>query len=320
MQMPDFGRAHDVAVIAATETLREAVQSGEGFFGGYEVKPPSNQAEIDAARKLLGDLASAQTPEPDADVSRCTIAGPAGDIPLLLVKAKEPVAGLLHIHGGGWYAGAPELSLTTLIALAREARVTIASVDYRLAPEHPYPAAQDDCEVAALWWLAECEQQGLSKCFIAGESAGAHLSAATRLRLAARGKTFSGAILTYGLFDFSNGLPSRTVVDGQNLIQNSAMCHFYADTYLPPGADRTDPDISPLKASLRNLGPSLLTVGELDPFYDDSLLLHMRLIAEGNRSYLAIFKEAPHAFEMLDPALGEHSVAMAAEFIEACLY
>lgn len=319
MQMPDFCRAHDVAVIAATEALREAINSGEGFFGGYEVKPPKTQADIEAGRTLLADLAAAQQPEPGPNVVKRRIAGPAGDIPILLVEADEPVAGLLHIHGGGWYAGAPELSLATLLSLSAEANVSIASVDYRLAPEHPYPAAQDDCEAAALWWLEECAQQGLSRCFIAGESAGAHLSAATRLRLRARDKNFAGAILTYGLFDFSNGLPSRTVVDGQNLIQDSAMCRFYADTYLPAGVDRHSPDVSPLNASLRNFGPSLLTVGELDPFYDDSLLMHMRLIAEGNRSYLAIFKEAPHALEMLDPMLGKHSVAMAAEFIEACL-
>src|SRR5207248_6647397 len=128
----------------------------------------------------------------------------------------------LHIHGGGWSIGAADLHDVELSQLARETRLVIASLAYRLAPEHPYPAAPDDCEDAVLWLLERgARELGAPPALaIGGESAGAHLSAVTLLRLRDRhGVTdaFKAANLVYGAFDLS-GTPSRRLADAETLV------------------------------------------------------------------------------------------------------
>ncbi|MCY3967852.1 MAG: alpha/beta hydrolase fold domain-containing protein, partial [bacterium] len=121
-------------------------------------------------------------PSPMAEDS--AIAGPAGDIPVRLFVPEEPKAMYLHIHGGGWYLGRPQMSDPDNEHLATNHGLAVLSVDYRLAPEHPYPAANDDCEAAAAWMLENGPQLwGTDKMFIGGESAGGHLAASTLLRV-----------------------------------------------------------------------------------------------------------------------------------------
>lgn len=314
----DFSKPHDILVVPASEELRQAL-AGPSPFG--ELAPPGSDEEIEIGRRFLAEMTAGQDDVLAEYANEVRIAGPAGEIRALLFNpARRARGAVLHIHGGGWYSGAPEMMATQLAQWANEDDLAVLSVDYRLAPEHPYPAACDDCETAARWWADYCvEHYDTHKVFVAGESAGAHLGAVTMLRMKRRhGFAFSGAVLTYGLYDFTNGLPSRQVVDGRNLVQDSAMCDFYARCFVPDPALRNDPDVSPLYADLDDLPPTLLVVGELDPFYDDSLLLHMRQVAAGNRSYLAVYREAPHGFEMFDPAAAERRRPMVQAFVAAC--
>jgi acetyl esterase/lipase len=208
---------------------------------------------------------------------------------------------MLHIHGGGWVTGEPALTDLLHEPLSEHLGLAIVSVDYRLAPEHPYPAGPDDCEAAALW-LAEhaLDEYGCDRLLIGGESAGAHLSAVTLLRLRDRhglAGRFVGANLVFGAFDLS-GTPSVTGTgrhDAPDLIAPDRIA-FMLDQFLPAMevAQRRHPDISPLFADLRGLPPALFTVGSADHLVDDTLFMAGRWQLAGNDAELLVYPEAPH--------------------------
>jgi len=214
----------------------------------------------------------------------------------------EAVGVYLHIHGGGWSIGAADLHDVSLLQLARDTRLVVASLEYRLAPEHPYPAAPDDCEDAALWLLDRgARELGAPPALaIGGESAGAHLSAVTLLRLRDKHRVtgaFKAANLVYGAFDLS-GTPSRRLAGAETLVLTDAGMNWFTDNFLPvhDAEQRRDPDISPLYADLRDLPPALFTVGTADPLLDDSLFMAARWQAAGNHADLRVYSGGVHGF------------------------
>ena len=173
----------------------------------------------------------------------------------------------------------------------------MVSVDYRLAPEHPYPAGPDDCEDAALWLLERFPGRRV----IGGESSGAQLAAVTLLRLRDRHgidvrEAFAGANLVFGPFDLT-GTPSRHLWGDRDLILSSPEMDWFADCYLPgmPDHERRAPDVSPLFADLTGLPPALFTCGTLDPLLDDTLFMEARWRTAGNETKLSLYPEAVHA-------------------------
>ncbi len=232
-----------------------------------------------------------------------TIEGRSGPIALRVVAPGQTAVGAyLHIHGGGWALSAADLQDPLLVELADATGLCAVSVDYRLAPEHPYPAACDDCEDAALWLLRDgLEALGLPPmATIGGDSAGGHLSAVTLLRLRDRHAitgAFAAANLIYGAFDLSM-TPSQRLWGERNLILSTPILHYFGDMFLPGLGEeaRRDPDVSPLYASLHDLPPALFTVGTLDPLLDDSLFMHARWAASGARAQLRTWPEAIHGF------------------------
>ncbi len=236
-----------------------------------------------------------------------TIDGPEGRLDLRIITVGEPHGVYLHIHGGGWVLGAADLSDVGNEAMARAAGVAVVSVDYRLAPEHPFPAAVDDC-LAAAAWLAEhaMDEFGTEALTIGGESAGANLAAATLLR--ARddlGYTgWRGANLVYGVY-FPPGTPSVTLWDTEGLVLDPDTMPWFADRYVGDGAiDPYQPSLSPLYGDLTALPPALFTVGTLDPLIDDTLFMASRWIAAGNAADLAIYPGGVHAFDAFPIAIG----------------
>ncbi|MDC0034870.1 alpha/beta hydrolase fold domain-containing protein [Chloroflexi bacterium] len=212
----------------------------------------------------------------------------------------------LHIHGGGWVLGRAHHRDDDLEEIMSECNAAVISVDYRLAPEHPYPAAQDDCESVAMWVIDNAMKEfGTEKVAIGGESAGGHLSASTMIRMRDKhGYTeFTGANLVYGVYDMS-GSPSLTLWGDRNLVLSTPTMNWFFDHYLGD-EDRKDPDVSPLYAPLHKLAPALFTVGTLDPLLDDTLFMHSRWFASGNPSTLNVYPGATHGFERQPTQLAE---------------
>lgn len=254
-----------------------------------------------------------------------SIAGLAGPIRLRTFVPDQVDAVFLHIHGGGWIIGEPEMTDLLNEIVADALNVAIVSVDYRLAPEHPYPAGPDDCEAAAVWLLEEAEAEyGTGRLLIGGESAGAHLSAVTLLRMRDRHDAvdrFLGANLVFGVYDLSH-TPSQQgigVSPGGDILTVDGI-RFFTELFAPgrtPEA-RRDPDLSPLYADLHDLPPALFTVGATDHLVDDTLFMAQRWALAGNNTELLVYPEAPHGGIGM-PSVLAHWYPRLLEFLGGCL-
>lgn len=248
------------------------------------------------------------------------IDGSAGKLKLRAIAPQASHGVYLHMHGGGWVLGAADLQDRLLELIADSTSLTALSVEYRLAPEDPFPAAPDDCEAAALWAHAHVGDFGGSLLAIGGESAGAHLAALTMLRLRDKhGITpFRAANLVFGAFDLSM-TPSAKAFGDERLILRTADIEHFADAFLPGVADCRAPHISPLYADLRGLCPALFTIGTCDALLDDSLFMHARWVAAGNSGELAVYPGAPHAFTAFPTPQAFASLKQQTEFLNAAL-
>lgn len=279
--------------------------------------PPINSVPVQQMREARlagrGPFGPILLVEQAKDIS---VPGPAGDI-TIRTFVPETVRGLfLHIHGGGWTIGGADMQDPLLWDLAQTAEVAVASVEYRLAPEHPYPAGPDDCEAAATWVVQNAATEfGTDRIVIGGESAGAHLAVVTMLRLRDRAgyRDFAGAVLSYGCYDLS-GTPSVRRWGDRNLILSGPIMEWFFNNFLGE-LDRSDPDISPLYADLWGLPPALFSVGTLDPLLDDSLFMHARWTAAGNESELAVYPGGLHAFNSFPIPLAKEANDRIAAFI-----
>ncbi|MCB5175605.1 alpha/beta hydrolase [Microvirga lenta] len=255
---------------------------------------------------------------PSPRAQTIAIDGPAGPIPLRIFAPDNPRGVYFHIHGGGWTWGTADEQDPWLDRLADRCGLAVVSVEYRLAPENPYPAAPDDCEAAALWVIREAESRfGTSRLFIGGESAGAHLSAVTILRLRDRHglDPFRGANLFAGCYDL-NLTPSVRLWGSERLILNTNDVRVFADNFCG-SIDRYDPDVSPLFADLKGLPPALFSVGTRDMLLDDTLFMASRWAAAGNRTELAVWPGGCHVFIRFDSAMAEKALSRIDAFVEA---
>jgi len=212
-----------------------------------------------------------------------TIKGKDGnDIPLRIITPSAPARGVyLHIHGGGWVLGGYDMQDPMLERIADNTGQAVVSVEYRLAPEHPYPAGPDDCEMAAAWLIKNAKAEfGTEALTIGGESAGGHLSAVTILRMRDRYgyAGWRGANLVYGVYDLSM-TPSQRMFGNRRLVLRTIDMQQFYNAFLPTVTDRQVPDISPLFADLRGLVPALFSVGTADALLDDTLFMHARWVA-----------------------------------------
>ena len=235
------------------------------------------------------------------------VPGRAGPIRVRVLAPEGEAAGVyLHFHGGGWVLGACDLQDPRLWELVEQTGLCVVSVEYRLAPEHPFPAGPDDCEDVARW-LADRGAAALGapkRIAIGGESAGAHLAVLTLLRLRddRAAAAFRAANLIFGAFDLSM---EHLEVDTHPSLTPSAM-RWFVECFLP-GLDveaRRDPSVSPLYADLGGLPPALFTVGALDVLLEDSVRLEERWRAAGNHSELRVWPEAVHGFTSFPLAVG----------------
>jgi acetyl esterase len=247
-----------------------------------------------------------------------TIEGKGGiRIPLRIVAPRDPRGVYLHIHGGGMVLGAADMQDPMLERLNENAGLACISVEYRLAPENPYPAPPDDCESAALWLLGNAKAEfGSDALAIGGESAGATLAAVTLLRMRDRhGFTgFRAANLVYGGYDFSL-TPSQKQFGNQRLVLRTVDIQNFIAAYLPDEQDLRHPDISPLYADLKGLPPALFTIGTRDALLDDSLFMYSRYLVAGNRAELAVYPGGAHGFNFFPLAIAGQANARMDAFL-----
>jgi acetyl esterase/lipase len=302
-----------VETLAVTERLRSEGASALAL----------RAAGIPELRRPPPGAAGVLRVEPPSELAaERVIAGPGGALRLRVLALGEVRACYLHLHGGGWALGGADRQDRTLLRFASAARLAVVAVDYRLAPEHPHPAAVADCVAAINWLAANGERElGTARVIVGGESAGAHLAALALLVLRDRGElaAVAAANLAYGVYDVSM-TPSARLWGDQRIVISTPDLVFFAEQYAPTERHR-HPDVSPLYADLRGLPPALFSCGTLDPLLDDTVFMAARWKEAGNECRLALYPGAPHEFlNLRDPISAEQEAReRMVGFIEALL-
>ncbi|WP_421860360.1 alpha/beta hydrolase [Parvibaculum sp.] len=205
-----------------------------------------------------------------------TIPGPAGDIPVRLytpVAAGGTCPALVYYHGGGWVIGDLETHDALCRTLANEAGCKVIAVDYRLAPEHPFPAAFDDAYAAVKWVEANASEIGIdpNRVAVAGDSAGGNLAAAVCLKAKAE-KTpeIAFQLLIYPVTDAPRGTQSYKDFAEGHFLEAEGMDWFWNHYVLAAGEDPSNPYAAPLRApSLAGLPPAYVVTAGYDVLRDE---------------------------------------------------
>ncbi|TMH59526.1 MAG: alpha/beta hydrolase [Betaproteobacteria bacterium] len=236
------------------------------------------RAAAEAAPKVLGGPA-----EDLASIRDTTAPGRAGPVPVRIYRPTSPAPPplMLYAHGGGWVTGSLDSHDKLCRILANRLGSVIVAVDYRLAPEHVYPAALDDVEAAWRWASANAHALGAdgARFTVAGDSSGANLVAALTLRLKReRGSQPDVQLLLYPAVDATCSRTSyREFSSGYNLTADQMA--WYWETYRA-GADALQPELSPLSANdLADLPPAVIAVATADVLRDEALDYAQRLDA-----------------------------------------
>ncbi|MDQ4052789.1 MAG: alpha/beta hydrolase [Actinomycetota bacterium] len=240
----------------------------------------------------------------------------------LLIPTASPRATILYFHGGGWVLGDVESFDTLGRKLAAAAGATVVMVDYRLAPEHPFPAALDDAWTALQWTVAQAGRKDgiVGPLVVAGDSAGGNLALGVARRARADGPDLAAALLVYPVTDVDTTRASYVHPDNQLLISKATMLWFLAH-YLQ-GMDGTQPDISPLNdVDLSGLPPTAVALAEHDPLLDEGRELVLRLRDSGVPVADRLFEGQMHGFFQLTNVLAASDTAVGwlVEFLDSRL-
>lgn len=248
-----------------------------------------------------------------------TVPGRDGDV-VVRVFTPPTVSGVyLHLHPGGRVLGSARNQDGRLWDLAVATSLAVVSVEYRLAPENPHPAAVHDC-VDAARWLTVTTEFGTDRLLIGGESAGAELAVQVLLALRDSGqhKAFRAAYLAYGVYDAAL-TPSARAFGEQHLVTGTLSERWFRAQSFPGMSEEQlhAPDISPLYADLRDLPAARFVVGTRDPLLDDTLFMSARWRAAGNPAEVEIVAEAPHGFTAFPLTVAQREVAAQHAFLAA---
>jgi acetyl esterase/lipase len=274
-----------------------------------------NLHDISAARRMMDELAAAQMAkaQPIEGISTVDrrVPGPGG-APEVFVRIYQPtdrpdtLPALLWIHGGGYVMGSVERDDLLAKHLARVGQCVVASVEYRLAPEHPFPAPVEDCYAALKWLSAQSTELGVNKARIAigGASAGSGLAAGLAVLTRDRAEVeVAFQLLIYPMIDDRNIAPaSVTVPDTFVWTRENNLMGWRAYLGREPGGT----DVSPYAAAarttdLKGLPPAYIPVGDLDLFLDENMTYAQRLLAAGVPTELHVYPGAFHGFNGFVP-------------------
>ena len=260
------------------------------------------------ARRARMEAVIQRFPYPPDDVARSThwLSLPGRE---LMVRLYRPAAGrlpaLVYLHGGGWVAGSVDTHDGTAAALARDAGIVVASVQYRRAPENPFPAPNDDAYAALAWLAQRADALGLdaARLAVGGDSAGAHLAIGAALDARARGAPrLVLQVLTYPVIAPDFDTPSyRRHADSPTLTRDEMIAYWRH--YLP--ARSSDPRAVPGTASLAGLPPACILVAGLDPLRDEGVRFAERLEQAGVAVTLLEAPTLAHGFLRAAPYVPE---------------
>ncbi|TYC21853.1 alpha/beta hydrolase [Micromonospora sp. MP36] len=265
---------------------------------------PLTRANLPAARLSMVQA----TPEEvgSGPVIRSVVTVDAGGVPARLYRDDDhdamPV--VLYAHGGGWVMGSVDTHDGLCRHLAAASGWAVLSVDYRLAPEHPYPAAVDDMARALSWLRGPgAARHGLDpgRMAVAGDSVGGHLAAVTARRARDAGIRLAGQILICPVIDPAADYPA---LDDYGLDREEM--RFFWDAFAPPGVDRTQPDLDPLRADLTGLPHAVVITAELDLLSAEAERYAARLLAAGvpvtATRYQGLIHNFPRKLALFDAA------------------
>ncbi len=279
-----------------------------------QVPPVHTLSPADARRMYLERRFYTQ-PEPPA-VAEVRALQTDGGVPLRLYRpagsAALPV--LVYFHGGGWVIGDLDTHDVLCRQLSVAAGAAVVSVDYRLAPEHAFPAAVDDCVAATRWVRAQAAALGLdpARLAVGGDSAGGNLAAVVCIALRDAGEAQPAAqLLIYPATDQRALAPSHTA-NGQGYLLTSDSIRYYRSRYLPEPSQWSDWRASPLLAADHSrLPPALVLTAGYDPLRDEGRQYADALSAAGNRVQYLCFERQVHGFITMSRILDEASTAVA---------
>ena len=279
-----------------------------------ELEPPAPwEVPIDEARRPFDEAAVVLFGPPDP--VHAVEDADAGGVPVRLYRPRPgDLPALVFYHGGGWVLGGLESHDRLCRALAARAGCTVVAVDYRLAPEHPYPAAIEDAWTATCW-----AADRFPRVAVGGDSAGGQLAAAVARRARDAGRPVALQVLIYPVTDHDADTPSaRECTEGPAF--TTAQMRWFWDQYLPDAAPASDPDCSPLRTpDLAGLAPALVLTAEYDPLRDEGEDYARRLEAAGVPVTLSRYDGLIHGFirmpaviDRAGDAIDEVSAAVAA--------
>lgn len=264
--------------------------------------PALNEMEPTEAREAataLGELGG--EPEEVASKVDRTIPGPAGEIPVRIYTpaGTGPFPAIVYFHGGGWVIGNPDTVDSTCAALTNRAGAVVVSVDYRLAPEHRFPAAVEDC-FAATQWVAENAGEinvDADRIAVAGDSAGGNLAAVVSAMARDAGSPkLVYQVLFYPVTNYDFETESYRE-NGDDYFLTTAMMKWFWDHYIGPDGDGNDWRASPLQLeNLADLPPAFISTAEFDPLRDEGEAYGERLRAAGNEVTVKRYDGQIHGF------------------------
>ena len=267
--------------------------------------PKISDLPVEAGREMYRQMA-AQLDPVDTPIGRTedlSFEGPGGTV---AVRVYTPVAAgsgalpaIIYFHGGGWVIGDLETHDALCRTLANETGAKVIAVDYRLAPEHPYPAAVEDCYAAVRWVEQQASALGIdaNRLAVAGDSAGGNLSAVVcQKALREKGPQLCFQLLIYPVTDAAADTESRRLFGSGYFLETDTMNWFY-DKYVPNPGDRTQPDVSPAQApSLKGLPPALVITAGFDILRDEGAAYARALQAAGVAARHVDYEGMVHGF------------------------
>lgn len=265
--------------------------------------PSNDQLGVAAARAVSEVGLAGHWGKEDELPAPLTFTVPSGEarIRCRLYRGGDDGGTILFLHGGGWVVGSLDAHDGAARALAKAAGCNLLSIEYRKAPESPFPAGIDDADAALRWITAQGTSLGISgyRIILAGDSAGANIAAALALRARDRGVALGGQMLIYPATDLAH--ESASVAEfADGFFLSRATLRWYIANYLG-GADPANPEASPLLApDLAGLCSTLLVTADHDPLRDEGRSYAARLIEAGNAVTFREWPGTTHGFMIMD--------------------